>query len=201
MCPSHNLDTEEIDRFWVNAARELGFAVVRTDTCYASTDGAGTIEIGVRDTLDDEDALAQLLFHELSHAIVQGEENLHRRDWGMDNTTNDDIDREYACLRVQAHLADRFTLRSIMTPTTEVRDYYRALESDPMAGHDRACDLARVAIESELFARWRPVLDRALALTARALARAGAATGDRDTLCASGIDPGNQQRAPGARDG
>ena len=40
---------------------------------YATTNGRGVIGIGERDTLDGDDCLAQLILHELCHALVQGE--------------------------------------------------------------------------------------------------------------------------------
>lgn len=161
----HPLDTPEIEADWREAARKLGFAVVRTHDAYATSDGAGRIAIGARETLDDDDSYAQLVYHELCHAVVQGEDNLCKPDWGLDNTGDDDLDREYGCLRVQAHLAEPFRLRQLMAPTTPVRDYYLRLQPDALAGDDAAAAIARQAIDSPLLRRWLPTLREALART------------------------------------
>src|SRR3954468_16094058 len=94
----HPLDEPAIDFIWTGAAAALGFRVIRTAAAYASTDGEGTILIGTPETLDDDDSVAQLVLHELCHALVQGEENLRRADWGLDNTSDADLPRENACL-------------------------------------------------------------------------------------------------------
>ncbi len=168
------LRKKNIDAIWIDAARRAGFQIVRTDRAYATSDGNGNIEIGTDETLDDDDCLAQLIFHELCHALVQGEGNLARADFGLDNTSDDDLVREHACLRVQAALATRSGLRELMTPTTVVRDHYIGLPADPLApapgeSADDACRLAVAAVRSELYLRWAAFLDDALEATARCL--------------------------------
>src|ERR1041384_6406058 len=96
------LATPAIDEIWRRAA--------------ASSDGRGGIAIGATETLDGDDALAQLVFHELCHAITEGEASLRVPDWGLDNVPEHTV-REHACLRVQACLADRFGLRAVKAPT------------------------------------------------------------------------------------
>ena len=91
--------------------RASGSQLARTGDAYATSDGRGGIAIGAADTLDDDDALAQLVFHELCHAITEGETALRKPDWGLDNVPEHAV-REHACLRVQARLADRFGLRA-----------------------------------------------------------------------------------------
>jgi hypothetical protein len=105
--------------------------LLRTDAAYASSDGRGVLFIGERETLDESDSVAQLVLHEICHALVQGEENWARPDWGLDNTTSRDDGRERACLRLQAHLADKAGLRALMMPTTEWSAYYARLPPDP----------------------------------------------------------------------
>src|SRR4028118_1405202 len=100
------LSREKIDALWMHVAGQLGFVVSRTEAAYATSDGAGGIAIGVPSTLDDDDSVAQLVFHELCHALVQGELALAQIDWGLDNTSDAHLDSEYAALRLQAHLAD-----------------------------------------------------------------------------------------------
>jgi hypothetical protein len=163
------LDRPALDAAWVRAAAALGFRVVRSADAYASSDGAGTITIGARETLDDDDSVAQLVFHELCHAVVQGEAALVLPDWGLDNTTDADVVREHACLRVQATWAAAWGLRFALAPTTVTKPYYLALPHDPLAPTDDAAPIARTALDGTLAARFRPAVDEALTATARAL--------------------------------
>jgi hypothetical protein len=167
------LATPEIEALWVAAAARLGFQIVRTGHAYASSDGRGTISIGVGEVLDADDAVAQLVFHELCHAITQGEGALALPDWGLDNTGPRDVVREHACLRLQAHLADPHRLRELMAPTTEYRAYHDGLPEAPLAdGDDPAIPIAREAAERAGRSPWREPLDEALGATAAALGRA-----------------------------
>ena len=72
------LATPAIEEIWRAAAAAIGFRVARTREAYATSDGRGTIAIGADDTLDVDDAFAQLVFHELCHAITEGESALAR---------------------------------------------------------------------------------------------------------------------------
>lgn len=164
------LDENAIDAIWIDAARSLGFSIERSDDAYASFDGVAIITIGKRSTLDNDDSVAQLVFHELCHALTQGSPSLVRSDWGLDNTTDDDAVREYACLHLQAWLSDRVGLRVPMTPTTVVQTYYRTLPDDPMSGSGDAVSVARDTVSSRLFAQWEPVLNEALSRTATRIA-------------------------------
>lgn len=106
----------------------MGLRVQRSSQAYAATDGAGTLLIGTDDTLDADDTPAQLIFHELCHWIVAGEDAVRLPDWGLDNTRPTvGIVAELTCLRLQAWLADRHGLRAFMRPTTPFRDYYDRL--------------------------------------------------------------------------
>jgi Putative zinc- or iron-chelating domain len=164
------LAREDIERLWTDAAARLGFRVVRTAEAYATSDGRGTIAIGVGEALDGDDAVAQLIFHELCHAITQGEGALRLPDWGLDNTGPRDVLREHACLRLQAHLADVHGLRASMAPTTEYRAYHDALPERPLAdGDDPAILVAREAAVRASGPPWRGPLGDALAATAAAL--------------------------------
>jgi hypothetical protein len=163
-----------IERIWVQAAARIGFRVERTDAAYASSDGRGTITIGVGEALDTDDAVAQLIFHELCHAMTQGPDALTLPDWGLNNihVGPDDAVREHACLRLQAHLADRHGLRALMAPTTEYRAYHDALPEAPLAdGDDPAIAIAREAAARADAAPWRDPLQEALAATAREVGR------------------------------
>jgi hypothetical protein len=164
------LAREDVERAWIEAAARLGQRVVRTGAAYASSDGRGTIAIGVGEVLDVDDAVAQLVFHELCHAVTQGEGAFELPDWGLDNTTGRDVVREHACLRLQAHLADAYGLRALMAPTTEYRAYHDALPEAPLGdGDDPAIPIAREAAARASAPPWRAPLEDALAATAAAL--------------------------------
>jgi hypothetical protein len=184
------LATAEVEAIWLQAARSLGFEVRRTADAYASSDGRGLIAIGVTEALDVDDAVAQLIFHELCHAITEAPRGLDLPDWGLDNTDGRDVIREHACLRLQAHLGDAFGLRAPMAPTTEYRAYHDALPRDPLAGDgDPAIAVAREAAARAAEAPWAGPLGEALARTAEAVARArtrhplGLPLGPADETC------------------
>jgi hypothetical protein len=162
----HALHDSQIERIWIDAANRVGFSVERTYDAYASTDGNGVIAVGADQTLDHDDSIAQLVFHELCHALVQGPENLRVPDWGLDNTSDRDLVAEHACLRLQAHLADAQALRPLMTPTTISRAYYVALPAFPLDGADEASRRATAAARWAATAPWKAALDEALAGTA-----------------------------------
>jgi hypothetical protein len=181
------LATPAIDEIWRRAAARIGFDIARTRDAYATSDGRGGIAIGATETLDADDALAQLVFHELCHAITEGETSLNKPDWGLDNVP-EHVVREHACLRLQALLSDRFGLRAVMAPTTPYRDYYAALLSDPLLpvlppaagaaddGEARARAMAACArLEASA---WRVPLEEALAETAAAIGIAPGAPAD-----------------------
>src|SRR5205814_4654739 len=162
----HALQDSQIERIWIEAAARAGFRVERTQEAYASTDGNGTIVIGADETLDGDDSVAQLVFHELCHALVQGPESWRLPDWGLDNTSERDLTAEHACLRLQAHLADARALRPLMTPTTISRAYYGGLPAFPLQGSDEASRRAAAAARRAATAPWKEALDGALAATA-----------------------------------
>ncbi len=159
---------DPLAQVWLAAARRIGLRVVRTPDAYAATDGRGTLAIGDDATLDPDDSLGQMIFHELCHSLVEGEDAFARPDWGMDNTGPDHDGREHACLRVQYVLAGRHGLRGLFAPTTDFRTFWDQLAGDVLA--DRAdpwvqaaiAGLGRVALPP-----WAPALDEALAATAQ----------------------------------
>jgi Fe-S-cluster containining protein len=155
-----------IDAIWIEAVERVGFAVERSREVYAAADGRGRILIGVDEILDADDALGQLLFHELCHAIVEGEAAWRAPDWGLENVRSHHP-REHACLRLGGVLADRFGLRSAMAPTTEYRGFYAALGPDPVSPPDDASVLAaRAALSWFERSRWKEPVHAALAATA-----------------------------------
>jgi hypothetical protein len=160
------LATPAIETVWRVAVEQLGFTVVRTHEAYATSDGGGVIAIGVDEALDGDDAFAQLVFHELCHAITQGEAALAKPDWGLDNVP-EHVVREHACLRLQAEIATPFGLRAAMAPTTPYRAYYDTLPPAPLApGSDPAIALASEAASRFAASSWRAPIEEALAATA-----------------------------------
>ncbi len=160
------LATPAIAEIWRAAAAQIGFSITRTGEAYATSDGRGTIAVGADETLDADDAFAQLVFHELCHAITEGEAAVRLPDWGLDNIAAHVV-REHACLRFAAHLAERFGLRALMAPTTDYRGYHDALGEDPLASDgDPAVAIAEAARVRFDASGWRLAIEGALARTA-----------------------------------
>jgi Putative zinc- or iron-chelating domain len=162
---------DPLDVIWLDCARALDFRIERSDEVYASFDGDKTLTLSTREHFDADDSLAQLLFHELCHALVAGVAGAPRTrksDWGMENVDERDLLAEHACHRVQAALADRHGLRALLAVTTDHRSYWDALPIDPLAvGGDPAIPLAREAYQRAVCEPfWQP-LEHALAQTAR----------------------------------
>lgn len=169
--PQHRYQ-DPLSRIWIDCAERSGFRIARTATAYASSDGRGTIFIGCDATLDPDDSLAQMILHELCHALVQGEANESRVDWGLSNEGHiANPWREHACLRLQAFLADSVGLRDFFAPTTDYRvSFWDSLPPDPFAvsgGRDDAsCVAARVALWRAALPRWAEPLRTALQASA-----------------------------------
>jgi len=160
------LARQTIERIWISAAGRLGLRVVRNPAAFASYDGAGTLTIANDEALDADDSVAQLVFHELCHGLVQGPESGAQPDWGLSNQDAQDVWREHACLRLHVYLAGPFGLREMMAPTTEYRAYHDALGGDPFRPlDDPAAVLARSAIERVASREWLTVLRAALQAT------------------------------------
>ncbi|MBO6937088.1 MAG: hypothetical protein JJ863_19100 [Deltaproteobacteria bacterium] len=174
---------DPLDEIWLGTARSLGLKVVRSSEVFAATDGAGTLTLGSPESLDPDDSLGQMVFHELCHSLVQGPDSFETPDWGLDNLGDRDVAREHACLRVQATIARRHGLERVFAPTTDFREFYDRLGSDPLAGDDPSVELARVALEHAKGPPWQPHLDRALRAT-RALGEASAPFASPDSLWA-----------------
>lgn len=114
--------------------------------------------------MDADDSLAQMIFHELCHSLVEGEDSFRAADWGMDNTGPDHDFREHACLRVQWVLTGRHGLRTVFAPTTEFRTtFWNALSGDVLADRtDTSVQLAIAGIRRASLPPWAPALERAL---------------------------------------
>jgi hypothetical protein len=168
---------------WVGAARRIGLQVIRTKDAYAATDGRGTLAIGDDAALDPDDSLAQMIFHELCHSLVEGEDSFRAPDWGMDNTGPDHDWREHACLRVQWVLTGRHGLRTVFAPTTEFRAFWDTLSGDVLADRtDRSVQAAISGLRRADQPPWAPVLGEALAATARIAREAAAHATEPDVL-------------------
>lgn len=164
---------DPLDEIWLAAAARCGLRVERSAEVYASYDGAGVLTLSTAEHFDADDSLAQLVLHELCHALVQGESALHRPDWGLDNRSDRDLPAEHACHRLQAALLAPHGLRTVLAPTTEHRAYYDALPADPLAaaahpshGDDAVLAAARAGWERAHRGPWADALREALAATA-----------------------------------
>jgi hypothetical protein len=163
---------DPLDALWTAAAGRMGFRIARAGDVYASTDGQGTITLGVAETLDPDDCLAQMILHELCHALVQGPEKLTQADWGLDNVSARDEVREHACLRLQAALTTPHGLRKVLAPTTDFRAYYDGLGADPLSpAGEPSVELARRALGRVGEPPFGPHLLRALEATADVVRR------------------------------
>ncbi len=164
---------DPLAQVWIGAARKIGLRVERTADAYAVTDGQGTLAIASDDALDADDSLAQMIFHELCHSLVEGEDSFRSPDWGMDNTGPDHDWREHACLRTQFVLTGRLGLRGVFAPTTEFRAFWDRLDATVLADRaDRSVVAAIHALRRSEQPPWGPALGEALAATARIAAEA-----------------------------
>jgi Putative zinc- or iron-chelating domain len=159
---------DPLAQVWLTAARRIGLRIVRSPDVYAATDGNGTLAIGTDATLDPDDCLAQMIFHELCHSLVEGEQAFERPDWGMDNTAPGHDWREHACQRVQWVLAGRHGLRAVFAPTTDFRAFWDQLAGDILADRaDLSVQAAITALGRVGRPPWAPALEQALAATAQ----------------------------------
>jgi hypothetical protein len=159
---------DPLEEIWLATLRALGLRIERTDAVYARYDGRRTLELSRPEQLDADDSLAQLIFHELCHALVAGPGAFELEDWGLCNQDARDVVKEHACHRVQAALASRYGLRAFFAVTTDHRAYWDALPEDPLAdGDDPAIELARAAFARAEQPPFAPALHAALSRTAR----------------------------------
>lgn len=176
---------DPLAQVWLGAARRIGLRVVRTPDAYATTDGHGTLAIATAEGMDADDSLAQMIFHELCHSLVEGPDSFAQADWGMDNTGPDHDFREHACQLVQWVLAGRHGLRTVFAPTTDFRTtFWNQLAGDVLADRtDTSVQLAIAALRRVVHPPWAPALSEALAASEQ-IARAASAFANepRDTL-------------------
>ncbi len=166
---------DPLSEVWVSAAMKIGLRVSRSSDAFAHYDGKSTLLIAPGIDLDEDDSLAQMIFHELCHSLVEGPESFEMPDWGLDNRSEVDHEREHATLRVQALLAGRYGLREFFAPTTDFRHFYDELGESPLrGGQDASSQLARLAVRRAETNPWGPHLAKALEAT-RAISAIAAA--------------------------
>ena len=159
---------DPLDAIWLRTAKRCGLDVVRSDTVFASFDGDRTLLVCSDEHFDPDDCLAQMIFHELCHALVMGAAGRSARDWGLENVDSRDAVYEHACHRLQATLADRYGLREMLAPTTDHRSYYDKLPPDPLAPcDDLAVELATEGWHRARHGPWTEALSWGLSATQR----------------------------------
>jgi len=169
--PIHHRYSDPLDQIWIATADRIGLTVRRSDEVYAATEPDRTLHVGNPVHLDADDSLAQMIFHELCHSLVEGHDAFDRHDWGLDNTSERDVPREHACLRVQATLAASYGLRRFLAPTTDHRAFYDALLANPLApAYEPSVLAATIGVHRADRHPWGPHLRAALEATA-AIAR------------------------------
>lgn len=192
--PRHRYD-DPLARIWIACAERVGFRIARTRQAYASTDGRGTIFIGEDELLDPDDSLAQMILHELCHALVEGEEGERQVDWGLDNTSGKHTWREQSALRLQAFLTGAYGLREFFAPTTDFRvKFWNDLPRDPFQApakdggrREPSCVAARIAVWRAGQPRWARPLAEALAASATIAALIPAKLHADDTARSYGV--------------
>ena len=163
---------DPLDLIWTSTANQLGMNLERSSEVFAAWDGNDTLTIGSSDDLDPDDCLAQMIFHEICHAIVQGPDCLNLENWGLENIDGSDDIREMACIRLQAALAQQYGLREFFAVTTDWRSYHDALPQDPLAGNDDALPIALKAYDRALKGPWSKTIAAALKATQTIVATA-----------------------------
>lgn len=160
---------DPLAQIWLTCAQKIGLRVARSPDAFAHTDGRGTLSIATDEHLDPDDSLAQMIFHELCHSLVEGEDSFRAEDWGMDNTGPDHDWREHAALRTQWVLAGRHGLREFFAPTTDFRTtFWNDLSNDALADRtDKSTQHAIAALRRSDKPPWGPHLGAALAATAQ----------------------------------
>ena len=158
--------SDPLDLVWIHAAQQIGMKVIRDPEVFASWDGKGSLRIGAAETLDPDDSLAQMIFHEVCHALVEGPESFDQEDWGLDPDVEAGAVHEHACLRLQTALSDRYELRAFFAATTDFRKYFDQIGSTPLdESGDPAIALAKEAFQRATQGPWSGALDTALQQT------------------------------------
>ncbi|MEC9094539.1 MAG: hypothetical protein VX438_17655 [Planctomycetota bacterium] len=168
---------DPLDLIWKSAARAIGIQVKRDDQVFASWDGDGMLRVGL-ESLDPDDCLAQMVLHELCHALVEGPDSHGKPDWGLNDDLPKTRDHEFATLRLQACLADHVGMRFFFAATTDHREYYDLIPIEPfepieldrhksmlirpitLPEDQTAIELGQLAFASFQLSTWKnPILD------------------------------------------
>ena len=159
---------DPLDVIWIHAAAQMGMRIERDDQVFAAWDGRGELRIGFSETLDPDDSLAQMILHEICHALVEGPAAFELPDWGVEIDNPEHRVREHACLRLQAALTAPFGLRQFFAATTNFRRYYDQLADDALEDDgDPAVPLATAGMERAQSGPWSQPISRALQLTSQ----------------------------------
>jgi hypothetical protein len=159
---------DPLDVVWLNAAGGMGMRIERDAEVFASWDGSGVLRIGVPETLDPDDCLAQMILHEACHGLIEGPDSFTLPDWGLQIDNPAHRIREHACLRLQAALTTPFGLRDFLAATTTFRRYYDQLPPDPLQEDgDPAVAIALTGFQLATRGPWAEPISTALMLTSR----------------------------------
>ncbi len=173
---------DPLDLVWLSTAEAVGMKVVRSDAVFASWDGKGVLTLSTEDCFDADDSLAQMVFHEICHALVAGPDGWGQPDWGLENRDDRHRAQEEATHRLQAALADRHGLRNFLAVTTDHRPMYENLGASPLTDCSApSVPLARAGWLRAQEAPWVEALERALRATSD-LARVTAPFAPLDSL-------------------
>lgn len=163
---------DPLELVWLELLGEIGWRLTRSSEVFASWDGAGGLTLSIAEHMDPDDCLAQLIFHEVCHALIEGPQGWVRPDWGLENQDHRHLVNELACHRVQATLASRYGLRALLAVTTDWRPHYDALPANPMAPclfagplDEEARTLAHHGLLRAETPPWRSALTEALTRT------------------------------------
>ena len=163
---THGNYADPLDLVWLGVAHACGFKIHRSNDAYASFDGKNQLTICTDEEFDPDDSLAQMILHELCHALVGGKKALKMRDWGLTGQDGDDLLREYATHRLQAMLCDQFGLREMFAVTTEWRAHFDELGDDPLQGDHPSASIARQGLENAKAWNWEKHILKGLEATA-----------------------------------
>ncbi|MEZ4376559.1 MAG: YkgJ family cysteine cluster protein [Polyangiaceae bacterium] len=160
---------DPLEVVWAGLLSELGYRLERSAEVFAAFDGQGTLTLCHREHFDADDSLAQMIFHELCHALVAGQAGLSAKDWGMQHDDERDLVLEHACHRLQATLAGEYGLRDFFAVTTDHRPYWDALGNDPLRSRhpdeEPSVEKARLGYQRATQGPWSDPLRRALSAT------------------------------------
>lgn len=163
---------DPLEVLWLACAARLGWRVIRSGEVFASWDGERILTLGRDADLDDDDHCAQMVLHEICHALIEGPRGWRLVDWGLSNFNAQDLDRELGCLRLQAYWASSVRLRGFFAATTDWRAYYDLIPIDPLRSLNTSelmswCEMWGLDLESA-----RGLDERATALAQVGLRRA-----------------------------